>query len=366
MLKESSKNIKRLSEFKFHTNILQTSAVFPDCSNFAFLELYLAKLKAMNIGDKVRSIDGIEEGVITTFLQGNTVEVEIEDGFRIPFECTDLVIVSSQETKEFGDKPAPVVEKRHGMATEIIAEKGLYLAFTHFNDKLLEVHLVNNTDLHIPFIFGEESEGVYTGISAGGVSPKSSKKVNEVNIDKFEKWPYFHVQAMFFKKGKFSFKAPLVKKMKFKAAAFFKSKKAAPILNKEAFLFQIDENYKEVVPEELKSSFFNQSSESSEKERLSRKSVLNKEVDLHWEKLGKGKHGIAPENILEVQIEEFEARLDDAIFNGMDEITFIHGVGAGTLRAEIQKRLSKHQHVAYFKDAQKEKFGYGATLVKIK
>ncbi|WP_020533958.1 Smr/MutS family protein [Flexithrix dorotheae] len=320
----------------------------------------------MNIGDKVRSIDGIEEGVITAFLPGNNVEVEIEDGFRIPFSRTDLVLVSTQETKVFGDKPAPVMEKRPGMATEIIAEKGLYLAFTHFNDKLLEVNLVNNTDLHIPFIFGEENEGNYTGITAGGLSPKSYKKVNEVNLDKFERWPYFHVQAMFFKKGKFSFKAPLVKKMKFKAATFFKSKKAAPVLNKEAFLFQVDENYKEIVPEELKSSFFNQPSETSEKEKSQARGVVHKEVDLHWEKLGKGKHGIAPENILEVQLEEFEARLDDAIYNGMDEITFIHGVGAGTLRTEIQKRLSKHQHVAYFKDAKKEKFGYGATLVKIK
>jgi dsDNA-specific endonuclease/ATPase MutS2 len=50
----------------------------------------------------------------------------------------------------------------------------------------------------------------------------------------------------------------------------------------------------------------------------------------------------------------------------MDEIIFIHGVGNGTLRNELHKRLSGHKNVKYYEDAQKEKFGYGATKVKIK
>jgi dsDNA-specific endonuclease/ATPase MutS2 len=36
------------------------------------------------------------------------------------------------------------------------------------------------------------------------------------------------------------------------------------------------------------------------------------------------------------------------------------------MRMEIHKRLSKHPYVQFFKDAMKEKFGYGATLVKLK
>ncbi len=50
----------------------------------------------------------------------------------------------------------------------------------------------------------------------------------------------------------------------------------------------------------------------------------------------------------------------------MEEIVFIHGVGSGTLKYEMQKRISKHPHIAYYKDAQKSKFGYGATYLKIK
>jgi dsDNA-specific endonuclease/ATPase MutS2 len=50
----------------------------------------------------------------------------------------------------------------------------------------------------------------------------------------------------------------------------------------------------------------------------------------------------------------------------MDEITFIHGVGNGVLRDSIHKRLSGNKNVQYYEDVQKDKFGYGATKVKIK
>ena len=57
----------------------------------------------------------------------------------------------------------------------------------------------------------------------------------------------------------------------------------------------------------------------------------------------------------------FEKELDSAIMNNCSEITFIHGVGSGKLKYEISKILSKHPHVKYYQDADKQKFGYGAT-----
>ena len=69
--------------------------------------------------------------------------------------------------------------------------------------------------------------------------------------------------------------------------------------------------------------------------------------------------------ILRIQLEQFEKNLDQAIASGMDEITFIHGIGNGVLRKEIHKRLSQIQNIKYFQDTQKDQWGYGATLVRI-
>lgn len=69
--------------------------------------------------------------------------------------------------------------------------------------------------------------------------------------------------------------------------------------------------------------------------------------------------------ILRIQLEAFEKNLDQAIASGMDQITFIHGIGNGVLRKEIHKRLSQIQNIKYFQDTQKDNWGYGATLVRI-
>jgi dsDNA-specific endonuclease/ATPase MutS2 len=63
--------------------------------------------------------------------------------------------------------------------------------------------------------------------------------------------------------------------------------------------------------------------------------------------------------MLDLQLKTFEDNLDRAIATDMDEITFIHGIGSGALRNAIHKKLSKMNNIQYFKDAMREKFGYG-------
>ena len=90
-------------------------------------------------------------------------------------------------------------------------------------------------------------------------------------------------------------------------------------------------------------------------------------IDLHVEALlPKGQGNRSNAELLELQLTTFEKSLEDAIATGMNEITFIHGVGSGTLRTEIHRRLGRHPHIRFFEDAQKQKFGYGATKVSIK
>ena len=55
-----------------------------------------------------------------------------------------------------------------------------------------------------------------------------------------------------------------------------------------------------------------------------------------------------------------------ALAANMHEIVFIHGTGNGVLRQEIHKLLSRNKLIRFYEDARKEKFGYGATLVRLK
>ena len=331
----------------------------------------------MNIGDKVRFLKGSEEGIITRFLEGNMIEVEIEDGFQIPVMRNEVVVVSQEEQHYFqrntplpspGSKPpSPTPQKAKPSGTTPVAAQGIFLAFTEINDRQLALYLINNTDFHLPFSVGEEIDAVFQGIACGLLNSKNTIKIKEVAINDFENWPALVIQILFYRDGYFKLREPFIRKLKFKAATFFKSKKTAPILDKTAYLYQID-GADAPVPStsidvmQLKERMFD-SQPSEEKARYVRPP---QRIDLHIENLTEHYDTMNNNEKLELQLKTFEENLDRAIATGMDEITFIHGVGSGALRNAIHKKLSKMKDIQYFEDTLREKFGYGATLVRIK
>lgn len=308
----------------------------------------------MNIGDKVRLIHAKEEGIIVNFIGDKQVEVEIEDGFRIPALRKELVVIASAENKEFKDDESKGdLEK---------AKQGIYLAFVPFNDDIINLNIINETSYRILFTIGEEDKNGYKGVFSGSIEKDSFMRIADVKLSNFDQWPDYLVQIISFKHGFSPFKEPVLKKIKFKTAAFFKSKKLAPLINKEAFVFQIDKDFIKINPQELAEGMIENNSSASKIE-IKRPS---REIDLHIEKLTESYEGMSNSAMLSMQLNVFQTSLDNAIASGMDEIIFIHGVGNGVLKKEIQKVLSKIKTIKFFQDAQKEKFGYGATLVRIK
>jgi hypothetical protein len=328
----------------------------------------------MNIGDKVRLVHGREEGIVYAFLPGNVIEVEIEDGFRIPVLKSELVTISPVESQRLNRTPAgqTIAPQRERIAPRQAAfsEKGIYIAFVSINDKAVTLHVINNSDWILPFTAATQHENVHAGLAAGVLQPRTSQKLTELQMKDFENWPVFSFNLLYFREGAYDAILPFQKKIKCRAQSFYKSKGPAPVLGKDAFVFQLDEETvkkEEVVlnksdmQEQLRTSLMGGGTAS--KIELEKPEAI---VDLHVEKIVDDFSKLSKDEILKKQLDTFEMRLEQAIGNGMEEITFIHGAGSGVLRDELHRRLSKNQHVQYFKDAQKEKFGYGATLVKIK
>lgn len=316
----------------------------------------------MNIGDKVRLLHGREEGIITRLISATLVEVEIEEGFKIPVQRKELAMVSAEEARRF--KPETLKEQptqRQGVGS-ILANNGVFMAFVSVNDRELSLHLINNTDWDLPFSLYQGSEPHLKGLKSGVLTPKTLIKIQEFLVKDFEDWGTFTFQALYYRPAFMVERVPLVKKVKFRANTFFKNKQKAPIVDKDAYLFQLDGEKVEVKPEQLLEKMF------ESEVALPSASVLKPStvVDLHIEKLTKDFLAMTNAEKWNVQLSTFEKNLENAIANGMDEITFIHGVGNGTLREELHRRLSRHKHIQYFEDAQKERFGYGATKVKMK
>lgn len=89
------------------------------------------------------------------------------------------------------------------------------------------------------------------------------------------------------------------------------------------------------------------------------------EFDLHIEKLVKNKNGLSNFDILTIQMETAKRHIDFAIRNRIPKIVFIHGVGEGVLKSELDFMLKRYDHIS-FQDANYQKYGLGATEVFFK
>jgi hypothetical protein len=89
------------------------------------------------------------------------------------------------------------------------------------------------------------------------------------------------------------------------------------------------------------------------------------EVDLHIEKLVKSKNGMSNYDILTIQTETARRQLDFAIDKRFPRVVFIHGVGEGVLKAELDFLFSRYDNIV-FGDADYQKYGLGATEVYIR
>lgn len=335
----------------------------------------------MNIGDKVRLLHSKEEGIITRFLKDNVVEVEIEAGFKLPVLKRELAIVSKTENQFFKPTPAAPqneVGKQKETKTVIKADKGIFLAFLPVNDKNVSIYLINNSDWSLPFSLTLTTDRIYVGLLGGVLKARSSQKSTlDLAIKDIEEWGSFNFQAFYYQEGPFDERSPLTKKMRVRSSTWASHKKKAPLLDVEVYLYQLDADEPEIVPIKAKEQEQKLVIDAEKlKEGMMEKKqvdILTKNyekpaqlVDLHIEALTKNHYSMSNGQMLELQLNTFLNKFEQAIASGMDEITFIHGVGNGVLRQEIQRKLSGHKNVAWFEDTQKEKFGYGATKVKIK
>lgn len=101
------------------------------------------------------------------------------------------------------------------------------------------------------------------------------------------------------------------------------------------------------------------------KEKKTKGEIPPPEFDLHIEKLTKNYRGMSNFDILNLQAETAKRHIEFAIRNRIPKIIFIHGVGEGILKAELDFLLGRYDAIS-FRDANYQKYGTGATEVFIR
>ncbi len=141
--------------------------------------------------------------------------------------------------------------------------------------------------------------------------------------------------------------------------------------------FETHELVKKQAKETMKSQWLAHSeldSIISEKEQPKRKQQPKKkakerfapamEVDLHIHQLVKSTRGMSNHDMLTLQLDSARRKLEFAIANRIQKIVFIHGVGEGVLKLELEYLFGRYNNVKFY-DANYQKYGLGATEVYI-
>ena len=104
---------------------------------------------------------------------------------------------------------------------------------------------------------------------------------------------------------------------------------------------------------------------SFKKKKKSKGEIPPPEFDLHIEKLVPNFRGMSNYDILTLQSDTAKRHLEFAIRNRIPKIVFIHGVGEGILKSELDFLLGRYDNIS-FQDGNYQKYGVGATEVYIK
>lgn len=310
------------------------------------------------LGEFVRFVDERREGYITKIINNEMVGVTGDDDFEIPVMVSNITRVHGHSSNPQTNQPQTIVES----ANESFVERGVFLVAIPDANKgsVVHFHVVNETSYQLMVSLKTLSKDIYKGAFFSDLGAGKSAKVYSGALPELDLWPSLSFQVLFYYAGNKKPKKPLEITFKFKSKDFAGSKKQAPLMKVNGWLFRMDEPELILDAEKIKESFFKSSEEKAQ--------VLKpaKEVDLHIEKLRDDHHFLSKKEMIDIQLAHFHKNLEAAIVHNFESIVFIHGAGNGTLQHEIHKLVSKNPQVKTFMDAQKEKFGYGATKIILK
>jgi len=312
------------------------------------------------LGDFVRFVDEKREGYVTKVIDAQTLGVTDQDGFEIPVAVSNLTSVYGHgAVAEELDTPKPI-EVNAPNINKI--ENGIYLAVANDNKagNVVHFHLQNQSPNILLITLNTERKDKYAGAFYGVLEAYGSAVVYSASLADLDIWPEFNFQLLIYSKANVKPVEPLIIHKKFRAKDFSGDLKELPNSAQKGWLIRLDEQFVQIDAQKLKQSLFRGTDQKKTVDAPA------KEVDLHIEKLRDDHHFLAADEILQIQLNHFQNAIDAAIVHHFDKIIFIHGTGNGTLRNKIHKLISNNPQIKTYMDAQKEKFGYGATEVVFK
>ncbi|MBO7139351.1 MAG: DUF2027 domain-containing protein [Prevotella sp.] len=372
----------------------------------------------MKIGDKVRFLSEVGGGRVAGFQGKNIVLVEDEDGFQVPMQVNEVVVVGEEnydtghvvEIKQQQTHPHPL-PKGSGVYTDptensavntnysppsqggagggsfaVHERKGgeqlsAYLAFVPMNVKELmqtrfETYFVNDSNYYIRFTYMTVESNSWQLRSTMEVEPNMKVFIEEFGREDLNGMERVAIQLVAYKREKpFLLKPAVDVQLRIDPVKFYKlhTFQDSDFFEQPALIYTIVENDKAARPlvvdaQQLKANLYRKSDEPKARPLVTppRNPGDPVVVDLHASELLDNTNGLSPTDILNHQLDVFRKTLKQYEKQKGTKIIFIHGKGEGVLRKALVNELQYRYKSYTYQDASFREYGYGATQVTIK
>ena len=356
----------------------------------------------MKIGDKVRFLSERGGGRVAGFQGKNIVLVEDEDGFQVPMQTCEVVVVGEenydtshvvqvkqqqqQRPKEAEREPAdlPVAFRAKPEERKGGEQLSAYLAFVPMEVKELsttrfEAYLVNDSNYYVRFTYLSAEGNAWRLRATDEVEPNTKLFIEEFGREDLGGMERVAVQLLPYKREKpFLLKPPADVQLRIDGVKFFKlhTFQENDFFEQPALIYTIVENDRAARPlvidaQQLRQNLARKASSATagvnvrpaDRQRNADGPVV---VDLHASELLDTTAGMSPSDILNYQLDVFRRTLKQYEKNRGTKIVFIHGKGEGVLRKALVNELQYRYKTYTYQDASFQEYGYGATQVTIR
>lgn len=286
----------------------------------------------IKIGDRVKIISGTESGTVVS-VKNSTVEVDVMGGFVVPYMITDLVVVSEKEEIEIlerigvsDEKPgrkrkekkeeAITPEQKKSTPAKVNHYGRISLVEDDYEEELLDMDKINE-NYRRNRLAAEQLEREFE--EARRRDEEAKKRITEESSVEVE--------------------------------------------DKTEEVVEEKPKYSETTLEELaEKAKLDMAKPVTQKKKVKKDDT--EVIDLHAHEILTSTEGMKSGEIITAQLARFTVAMDLAIKSGKHgKIVFIHGVGKGRLRAEIQRLLRTNYPKIMSQDASFSDYGFGAIMI---
>ncbi|GET28136.1 DUF2027 domain-containing protein [Prolixibacter sp. SD074] len=359
----------------------------------------------IKIGDRVRFLNDVGGGKVTSIINPDMVNVETEDGFELPTLVTKLVVIGGGDTYGIPDKASEKNTAAHPATTTKATpeedeeeETGPeFYGFAEINQVEgnnqprfifavvpedannavgagITLYLINDCNYTVLYQFAYHRDQNYETRDSGTLEPNTRIQLEQLTQADLGDLPAFCFQLLYFRKHATSMEAPVQKEISLNPVKFYKQNSFSKndYFRNPAMTFPLVTDPLTAELEKLSDKEFKKIVREKEKppqKKMQPVSLPNQdlvEIDLHIQELLDNTSGLSNADMLKVQMDTFREEMAKAIDLGVKKIIFIHGVGNGVLKNELRRELQRKYRKYSFQDASFQEYGFGATMVNLK